>query len=627
MGKALGVEMAEIYGTTSPTHRGRPPARVIKVRDADDAVQASELSPVPRYEYSRGVEGEKVADFVELRGVKDLGDRMEVLAGTLWREVLHLNPEVWGNADFSVGGSVYFRDAGFGFNEFGTIDRRVEVKSFVEGKLVEGKYAGGLVYSVTLRKESKDVVHVFKTGNLRELLATVASWYSSSVPPFRDVTLWRGGEWTLSVSYPRTREVLVRAMVSGMPEGKPPIEEISFPHGSRYFGFTSVQRVLERADDLESASRAFLRFSKAGVAISIYYDGRKAPPAWISLADYSSPEVNFDTMGCVMCGRCVYVCPHVQQRSSPAFSPLGVYSLMGTGREGEVSNCHMCGMCESVCPANLKIREILRKHATPKWTGNLRYAVRAVRERSVVITPISAGLWEYALRAVKFLHGKGVNAGMVTLDVDVKDLVLGRLDTRTLSKELAGVGEIITITPEEYEYLKPLAREMVIEVNSLESYLGIDLSGRSVHVPCFSGGRNFKACSMGFLDMLNDEGGSKVIEAEASLCPIAAATMGVKNLMDLAGVQLDDTVFTRLIEGIDSVQARFGELRRDAQWYAEVDGTIHLKFLKALVAPLIKSVSLTEALQLWFNRDRISAPEELKGALLDVLRERLGASP
>jgi len=626
MGKALGVALAEVYATTSPTHRGRQPVKVIKVRRLDDAMEASSIRAEPRYEYGRGIEADVVADFVDLQGYRDMGDRVEILAGTPWREVTHLNLEVWGNLDFSVGGSVYYKDAGFGYNEFSTLDRRIEAKSLLEGKVVEGKYGGGLVYSVVVRKETKELVHRSVSGPLQELVKRVASWYSSSTPPFRDVTIFKEDGWRLSVSYPLTREVLLKPFIEGMEEGKPPTERLGFPHGARYFGSTSFQGLNEGLRQLERATSSFLRFSRQGITVSIYFPDRSPPPPWMTLAGHSSGEVNLDTLGCILCGRCVSVCPHVQQRDSAAFSPFGLYSLNGSGKEGEVSNCHMCGMCESVCPANLKIRDVLRRHGSPRWSGAMKYKVSVPRERSVVITPISAGLWDYAVRAVRFLHRRGINAGLVTLDVDVKSMVLGRLEPKEMAKLLTGVGEIITLTPEEYEYLKPLAREIIIEVTSLESYIDVDMTGKNVHVPCFHQKGEFRACSMGFLDMLNDEGGVRTVEAEVSPCPIAAATMGVMNLLDVVGERLDNSLYSKVQEGIDSRLKRFQDVERDARWYAEVDKEVHYRFLKEIMTPIIAELSIPDALQLWFDRDKIVMPEEIKGAFLDVLREKLGAS-
>jgi len=57
-----------------------------------------------------------------------------------------------------------------------------------------------------------------------------------------------------------------------------------------------------------------------------------------------------------------------------------------------------------------------------------------------------------------------------------------------------------------------------------------------------------------------------------------------------------------------------------------VDKEVHYRFLKEIMTPIIAELSIPDALQLWFDRDKIVMPEEIKGAFLDVLREKLGAS-
>jgi len=52
------------------------------------------------------------------------------------------------------------------------------------------------------------------------------------------------------------------------------------------------------------------------------------------------------------------------------------------------------------------------------------------------------------------------------------------------------------------------------------------------------------------------------VEAEVSPCPIAAATMGVMNLLDVVGERLDNSLYSKVQEGIDSRLKRFQDVER-----------------------------------------------------------------
>ncbi|MEM4138718.1 MAG: 4Fe-4S ferredoxin, partial [Sulfolobaceae archaeon] len=109
------------------------PKDIIKIKNIDEFSKLTG-EETPRYDFIRGEEGEVIADLIDLRGIEDLGDRIRVLPGTKWRDVINFSPEIFGNLDFSVGGDVHFNEPVFGFNEFGEIRNRVEVEAIINGK-------------------------------------------------------------------------------------------------------------------------------------------------------------------------------------------------------------------------------------------------------------------------------------------------------------------------------------------------------------------------------------------------------------------------------------------------------------------------------------------------------------
>jgi hypothetical protein len=96
-----------VFSALSLTKITNPPKRVLKVMRREDISEEG----TPRYEYFRGVEGDVVLDMTDMRGIEDMGDRLKVLPGTPWSDVMKHSVETFGLMEASVGGSVAFSDA------------------------------------------------------------------------------------------------------------------------------------------------------------------------------------------------------------------------------------------------------------------------------------------------------------------------------------------------------------------------------------------------------------------------------------------------------------------------------------------------------------------------------------
>jgi hypothetical protein len=175
---------------------------------------------------------------------------------------------------------------------------------------------------------------------------------------------------------------------------------------------------------------------------------------------------------------------------SPIYTPLGLYVLQPLGFAEGLINCHMCGKCVDVCPSKLDILSDLRKYARYNKIDTSLPEVRELPATSVIVlTPISKGLEDRAIRALLYLHSKGKKVGLIKLDINVLDLLLDKVDWENISKKLEGVNEILTITPEEYHYLQPIKRFKIIDIIFVEESIlpDTDIEGENLHIPCMLG--------------------------------------------------------------------------------------------------------------------------------------------
>lgn len=591
--------------------------RVITVKSEED-VKNHSSNATPIYEYFRNQpNGENVLDFNSLKGIEDLGDQIRVLAGTKWKDVIKYKPETWSVLNFSVGGSVYFGDEGFGFNEFGELSKRVEVEAYLNGEKYKGKYRGGIIYAVYIKKESKSLQIRRISGDTRFIISKARSLLSYSPLPFRDISIIiQGGEATLTLAYPEIREVLVKRFLEGFEIGDIPTFELK-DYKYMYVGKTTLEKLDEK--ELEKANMAYITLRNA----ELYY-------VILSDVELNLRRTNLNFNGCVACGRCVDVCPHSFQRDSILFSPLGFYVLSTRNEETPVSNCHLCGLCENVCVAKLDIVSALKSRATLKSispTVNLYIPQR----KSIVITAISEPFVQEIFKLIKFFSLKGLKVGVITLQDPLDKLVKGEIDKEKAKKLLDGVDEIITLTPEEAHYLQALKTIKIIEITFaytlLRGVLDELMKVKKVHYPCFYKGNSYNGCSYEMLNLVNEEGyGSIFPKADVTLCPLAAKKLGINSYVDLLGVVVDTTVTDKIYEDIVKSVSSINSIIDDLSWYREIDEKLFSTTVDSAIISSLEDKDYFDLLLFYINMNKYTFENELKDRINRVLQNLLFGS-
>ena len=598
------------------------PERVVTVKSEEDLKNLSEA--VGRYEYSRGSEGKIIADLTRLRGVEETDDKLRILAGTPWREVIDKKPEIFGNLDFSVGGSVEYGDAGFGFYEFRFIRDRVEVEAYLNGNKYIGKYKGGIIYAVLVRKENKEIVtKTYETKDFDELYYMIKGWFSLTFPPFRDVTIrWKDEKFTLTVSYTKLRESLLSNFVKNFHDGEIIYEDSSFPHKYRYFGQTDFSNLLALKDRIKKSKQAFIRIGLNKVYFSIYSDTLLSFPE-AELSPISDTIEENKLNGCIMCGKCVEVCPYTEYRGSPVYSPLGFYTLQALGSAVQI-NCHMCGKCVEVCPAKLDIISDISKTAKYDIQIEKRKKVKELSyKREIVITPISSGLEERILKALLYLYSKGSIVGVKYLDVNIQDLVLGKVDWKEIAKQFNGVSQIITITPEEYYYLQPLKNFAILDINYIEEYTIAEQEIKEeLHVPCYLRGikKESGKCSYAFLDMLNNTNVKSEINAKVTLCPFTAKKLNIVTPLDLLIPKINKEAVKLIVSKLKKNIEDSSKILDDAKWYIGIADAIYEEISNKLYDAELRNLQPEELLTLYFYLDSI---EDFTAEEKKILEEKI----
>ncbi|AWR93557.1 4Fe-4S dicluster domain-containing protein [Acidianus brierleyi] len=592
-----------LFSALSPTVKVNPPEVIIKVRKEDDLQNLRDFTP--RYEFIRGLQGNKIADLTEFKGVEDLGDKIKVMPGTKWKEIINYNPEIFCIRDFTVGGSVSFNDACFGFNEFGYIKDRVEVEAYIDGQKYEGKYKGGIISAVLINKENKEMCYKYLEGDFLYLANLVKKWFISDFPVFRDVTLIKeNNKAKVFVSYTKTREVLVKKFIDNFQDSKPPYEDIR-KHKFRYAGYITLvsfePSVFSRSD------LVYFHFRKNEV---YYYAFSQNPLVLPNTTVYSDVNDKILFNGCILCGKCTEVCPHKDQRDSSVFSPLGFYVLSSFSKEKEVSNCHMCGKCTNVCPVDLSIVLDLIKSAKFPET-KLGININLFSRRVIVLTVISKDLKEFAIKAFKILDSMGIKVGIITLDLSYAELIKSEFNN-DIKERIKYIDEIITLTPEEFHFLSSLQNVKIIDVTFIYQLLEKEIKNKlekmKVHVPCFYDA-NFKnadkTCSYEFLNEVNNEGyGKKNPNADISLCPLAARRLGIKNILDLFNVQIDYSISDKFYKDFISYLGSLNELFKDLEWYTDIDDNVKNEAFTDLIENFLSSRSKDELLLFYLNNDK-----------------------
>ncbi|BCU69422.1 4Fe-4S dicluster domain-containing protein [Stygiolobus caldivivus] len=597
----------------SLTRRSSSLPKLIKVNSTTDL---SKLRGMARYEFSRGIDGNEILDLTSLRGVEDLGDKIKVLSGTPWRDVIKYNPETYGNLDFSVGGSVFFGDAGFGFNEFGLIKDRVEVEGYLNGIKYTGKYNGGIIYAVYIKKESKQLAYKgYTSDDIDAVLYKLKNWFTLGFPAFRDITInIQGGLAKLIVSYPSIREQLLLMYVSDLQKVDPIYEDLTPRHKYQYFGTTDLNGLFQIKENIKRSERTILRFRGTRVYFTIYSNTPLKFAENTPLTAYSDSDGQNDLNGCVLCGRCVDVCPYGEMMGSPVYTPLGLYVLQPLGFAEGLVNCHMCGKCVEVCPSKLDILTDLRKYAR---YDKIDFALPEIRELPassvIVLTPISKGLEDRAIRALLYLHSKGKKVGIIRLDINVIDLLLDRADWTAVAKKLENVNEIITITPEEYHYLQALKRLKILDINFVEELVlpDTEIEGKELHIPCMIGIRTendeLNKCSLAFLQSISNKSVESKVSAKYTLCPITAKKLNIKTPLDTIfptlNLQALENTISKLHQGEEDTEL----VVDDAKWYEGIAEELFIKVNERTLSAQLNRFTKEEMLLLYFYMDKFES--------------------
>ncbi|QGA55143.1 4Fe-4S dicluster domain-containing protein [Sulfolobus sp. E5-1-F] len=579
---------------------------------------------VPRYEYFRGIEGENVIDFIDYRGIDDLGDKLRVKAGTKWKEVLEkYKVEFWSNIDFAVGGSVYFNDPITGFNEFAKINGRVEVDAYLDGKYYSGRYKGGIIINVYLKKEDKEIVYKRLDGELSKLIPIIKSWYASRIPVFREVSLVKKGmESYILVSYPKIREVLVqKLLLDGFyDEISPIIEQLEYKYW--YLGYSSLNDLENIINLVKESQMSIIRFRKDEIAFSIYSDRRLESIG--NTLEYSTTEGEGLFNGCILCGKCVSVCPYGEQTNDVFHTPLGFYSISYFEKDNDLANCHICGLCEEVCPVRLDITKELRKAAKlnqipPK---NLFKGIKSDLNSVLVITSLSEELKDQIIKSFIYLIKKGKRVSLFYMAQDFSKLVK---DEPSL-EELFKFQEIYTITPEEYFYLQRLKKRSVVDIYNLQLLAMNDLkiNKNDLHIPCLLRSElndsNF-TCSNVFLNILNNKDNiNRNIKKKITLCPLTARELHIKTPIDLLGINLDENYINEFLKKLEIASKDLREdIEEDLGWYKDIDNKIIDRVYSTLIDGIIKGENIENLVLLYFKLDSMNLDENIKEILTNKL--------
>jgi len=471
-----------------------------------------------------------------------------------------------------VGGSVEYGDAGFGFNEFRFIKDRVKVEAYLNGNKYVGKYKGGIIYAVLVRKENKELItKSYETKDFDALYYMIKSWFSVTFPPFRDITVqWKDRKFTLNVSYTKLRENLLSDFVENFYEGKVIYENASFPHKYRYFGLVDFSRLLELKERIKKSKQAILRMNFNRVYFSIYSD-----------TFLSFPETE-------------------------------LFPTSDTIEENKLNGCIMCGKCVEVCPAKLDILSDMSKIATydiqqleNKKVKDLNY------KREIIITPISSVLEDRILKSLLYLYSKGSIVGFKYVDVNIQDLVRGRVDWKEIANQFNGVSQLITITPEEYYYLQPLKNYAILDINYIEEYTIIDeeIKKEELHVPCYL--RDFEKkikpskCSYAFLDILNNTNIKSDIKAKITLCPFTAKKLSIVTPLDLLIPQINKEAVKLISSKIKKNLEDSSKILDDAKWYVGVADSIYSELSNKMYDAGLRTLQPEELIMLYFYLDSL----------------------
>jgi ferredoxin len=542
-----GLELA-FYGLLNKTKFGAFPKKVVKVFSEKDLKEDG----VPRFENFRGAAGEVVYDLRDFKGIVSSDDTtVTVRAGTTWEEVVSQFPDVasYSIAEFSVGGSLYFGDPIFGLNEFRSLKSALaEVTYFKNGSVKTGHYEDGSIPLLIRikREKTKLVWKELITKNFNDIISLNGAIQTAHVAPFRSLEVWKTGDtFRVIAVYTPIRESLVGTVLSTLtgwtetrPTGPESLKGLGWPL-YWYFGITqlnefpSLERILADPD-----VAAVLRLERTRMWVSLFsFKPLKLPPS-LALTPYSDvPESEAFTNGCVLCGKCVSVCPHAELKRSFAYSPMGFFALhLAPGLDvSDVATCEFCGICENVCPVKLPILSYYSTEAKFREPQGPLQEEGMIEDVVLVVTADTKDLLKDEIEgALLYLGLKGEGVSLYVIPSSLASLVKSGSLPPDVKTKLNAAEKIYTLTPELDKVLRKSFDESKIALVH-QLILGELIEHKpslKVHYPCYL--RNDKgACSYAFYDLATGSKTEAKLDYEVTLCSLASVKTGVPSAVTL----------------------------------------------------------------------------------------------
>ena len=617
------------YSLLTKTRRGQLPKRVISVLTG----QEFGAEGVPRFEYFRGVPGEVVYDLTRFRGIVSHDeDSVTVRAGTTWKEVLDKFPDVvtFSVLEFSVGGSVYFDDPIFGFNEYKSIRSVARVKAFSQGKVEEGQYNGGIPIEVTLKRSKDEVIH-YKSNlvSASQFMTTIIDW--APLPHlFRDITFEKKGkEFSLYVSYTKLRSDLVARRLTSLPrleERDSPFFESVESYKRIYWYYGTLQAselgLLNQFVNLDNVDMVVRLGRRGTITFSLYSDSPLSLPPELTLLSFSDmPNTQAFTSPCIMCGECVEVCPHVRLKGGVGYSPLGFYALRPFYDVSEIATCSYCGACEAICPVNLPILRDFAPFTTFVEVKGPGISSSETAQEVLLVTDVSSSLEEEVKLALVFLKSKGIDAKPYYYPKSFRDILVRRVQGDVVQRDLAFAKRIYVVTPEEYRVLKNYLKDK--EVVLVQELALNDLKGTyKVHRGCYYDLRTDN-CSYAFLDLMSGRKTEKKLDFDVSLCPFSANKLNISTPLRLLLGSRIAKYEEKIHPIIEMYRNLIKKYKEELEWYEGLDEEAMRMVKEGVMIQAIKAINVEDVADLiGLLESRATSDEETK-LLLEVLRKTL----
>ncbi|MGC9105183.1 MAG: NADH-quinone oxidoreductase subunit I [Thermoprotei archaeon] len=589
------------YALLARTKVGAIPRKVVAVKDG---TQMSEPG-VPRFENFRGAEGDVVYDLRGYKGVVGYDENVvTVKAATTWGEVYKRFPDVMAFSvleDFAVGGSLYFGDPFFGLNEFRMLKLAVqEVRYFKDGQVRVGlPEPGSIPLEVTLKRNKAELVWKrFETNNVDEILVYLRQLAARGLVPFRHFEVRKlGPDFEAIAVYTKLREGLVKPIldlfgvwVQTSPEGPVSLKSLNWPL-YMYFGVIEGNDIFSLKPVLSDPGvKAVVVLERSRYWVSLFSNRPLGNISGLTLLPFSdAPDTEAVTSGCVLCGKCVEVCPHAELKGSFVYSPLGFFADQSFTDVSEIATCDFCGICEAVCPVKLPILDSFSVKARFVTEARALQEEGQVTDKVLLITgDVKDAMKDEISYAVVYLTNKGEDVSTYVVPVSLTDLVRTRDLPPEIRQKLQRADKIYVILPEMYRALSSVFD--VSKLVFLEEVALAELESKGakhrVHWPCYL--REGKGdCSHAFYDYATNSKTDVRLGYDVTLCPLTSAKLGIPTPLAILGKVSTDS--SRLLALDSEIKARYADaitdtLKEDLDWYVGLsDEAVHEIKLEAML--------------------------------------------